>query len=106
MLWCVLVVLSLLASVLEPICGAAAALAALDTLKPADITLVKSMKNPPAAVKVVLAAVCVMKEVKPDRVNDPNKPGSKVSRCRPARQGPSPRRTAKGQEERAPSGRS
>ena len=59
-----------------PVCTAA--LAALDTLKPADITLVKSMKNPPAAVKVVLAAVCVMKEVKPDRVNDPKKPGQKV----------------------------
>ncbi|XP_043194572.1 dynein axonemal heavy chain 12-like isoform X3 [Amphibalanus amphitrite] len=56
-----------------------AALAALDTLKPADITLVKSMKNPPAAVKVVLAAVCVMKEVKPDRVNDPKKPGQKMN---------------------------
>ncbi|XP_035209359.1 dynein heavy chain 7, axonemal-like [Stegodyphus dumicola] len=48
-----------------------AALAALDTLKPADITVVKSMKNPPNAVKVVLAAVCIMKNIKPDRVTDP-----------------------------------
>ena len=30
-----------------------AALSALDTLKPADITLVKSMKNPPPAVRLV-----------------------------------------------------
>jgi hypothetical protein len=45
--------------------------AALNTLKPTDITLVKSMKNPPDAVKLVMAAVCVMKGVKPDRINDP-----------------------------------
>ncbi|XP_031627371.1 dynein heavy chain 12, axonemal [Contarinia nasturtii] len=46
------------------------ALQALNTLKPADITLVKSMKNPPSAVKLVMAAVCVMKGVAPDRIND------------------------------------
>lgn len=37
----------------EAIPAMEAALAALDTLKPADITLVKSMKNPPAAVRLV-----------------------------------------------------
>lgn len=47
------------------------AIAALDTLKPADITLVKSMKNPPDAVKLVMAAVCIIKGSKPDRVPDP-----------------------------------
>lgn len=36
------------------------ALQALNTLKPADITLVKSMKNPPSAVKLVMAAVCAI----------------------------------------------
>lgn len=46
------------------------ALQALNTLKPSDITLVKSMKNPPSAVKLVMAAVCVMKSVPPDRIND------------------------------------
>ncbi|XP_041350374.1 dynein heavy chain 12, axonemal-like isoform X3 [Gigantopelta aegis] len=55
-----------------------AALAALDTLKPADITIVKSMKNPPIGVKVVMAAVCIMKDIKPDRINDPEKPGQKI----------------------------
>ncbi|XP_014215495.1 dynein heavy chain 3, axonemal [Copidosoma floridanum] len=49
-----------------------AALAALDTLKPADVTIVKSMKNPPPGVRLVLEAVCVLKGVKPDRVPDPN----------------------------------
>ncbi|KAF2899450.1 hypothetical protein ILUMI_06724 [Ignelater luminosus] len=48
------------------------AIAALNTLKPADITLVKSMKNPPDAVKLVMAAVCVIKDVKPDRLPDPS----------------------------------
>lgn len=46
------------------------AIQALNTLKPADITLVKSMKNPPDTVKLVMAAVCVMKDVKPDRIAD------------------------------------
>ncbi|XP_047365165.1 dynein axonemal heavy chain 3-like isoform X3 [Vespa velutina] len=48
-----------------------AALSALNTLKPADITIVKSMKSPPAGVKLVMEAVCVLKGVKPDRVQDP-----------------------------------
>ena len=37
----------------EAIPAMEAALSALDTLKPADITLVKSMKNPPPAVRLV-----------------------------------------------------
>uniref|UniRef100_A0A182XBB4 AAA+ ATPase domain-containing protein n=1 Tax=Anopheles quadriannulatus TaxID=34691 RepID=A0A182XBB4_ANOQN len=49
-----------------------AALSALDTLKPADITVVKSMKNPPSGVKLVLEAVCVIRGIKPDRKPDPN----------------------------------
>ncbi|CAG5048847.1 unnamed protein product [Parnassius apollo] len=54
------------------------AIAALNTLKPADITIVKSMKNPPATVKLVMAAVCVMKGIPPDKIPDPNNPGKKV----------------------------
>lgn len=45
-------------------------MAALNTLKPADITVVKSMKNPPQAIKLVMAAVCVMLEIKPDKVKN------------------------------------
>lgn len=40
------------------------ALAALNTLTPADITIVKTMKNPPKGVKLVMEAVCILK-VKP-----------------------------------------
>lgn len=54
------------------------AIAALNTLKPADITIVKSMKNPPATVKLVMAAVCVMKGVPPDKIPDPDNPGKKI----------------------------
>ncbi|KAF5294393.1 hypothetical protein FQR65_LT10758 [Abscondita terminalis] len=56
----------------EAIPALESAVQALDTLKPADITLVKSMKNPPAGVKLVMEAVCVMKGMKPDRKPDPN----------------------------------
>ena len=42
-----------------------AAINALDTLKPADITLVKSMRHPPTIVKLVMEAVCVMKQIAP-----------------------------------------
>ncbi|CAK9833026.1 Dynein axonemal heavy chain 3 [Anthophora retusa] len=48
-----------------------AALSALDTLKPADISIVRSMKSPPAGVKLVMEAVCVLKGVKPEKVQDP-----------------------------------
>ena len=37
------------------------ALSALNTLTPNDITLVKSMKNPPPGVKLVMEAVCIVK---------------------------------------------
>ncbi|XP_048509500.1 dynein axonemal heavy chain 3 isoform X1 [Athalia rosae] len=48
-----------------------AALGALNILKPADIVIVKSMKSPPAGVRLVLEAVCVLKGVKPVSVQDP-----------------------------------
>lgn len=47
------------------------AVVALNTLKPTDITLVKAMKNPPDTIKLVMAAVCVMLGVPPDRTIDP-----------------------------------
>ena len=47
------------------------ALAALDTLTKADITEVKAMKKPPAGVKLVMEAVCILKGVRPEKVKDP-----------------------------------
>ena len=43
-----------------------------------DITIVKSMKSPPGGVKLVMAAVCVMKDIKPDKINDPSGTGGKI----------------------------
>nr|XP_057937248.1 dynein axonemal heavy chain 7 isoform X2 [Doryrhamphus excisus] len=55
-----------------------AALAALDTLTQNDITVVKSMKSPPSAVKMVMEAVCILKQTKPERIPDPSGSGKKV----------------------------
>lgn len=52
-----------------------AALSALDTLKPADITVVKSMQNPPGPVKLVMESICVMKGIKAERKPDPSGSG-------------------------------
>ena len=54
------------------------ALKALDTLSPSDITVVKSMKSPPAGVKLVMEAVCILKGEKADRIPDPGGSGKKV----------------------------
>ncbi|XP_076020504.1 dynein axonemal heavy chain 3-like [Genypterus blacodes] len=55
-----------------------AALSALNTLKPSDITVVKSMQNPPGLVKLVMEAICIMKKIKPERKPDPNGSGKMV----------------------------
>jgi len=48
-----------------------AALQALNTLTKGDVTEVKAMKSPPAGVKLVMEAVCVMKNIKPKKIQDP-----------------------------------
>ncbi|KAM6899568.1 dynein axonemal heavy chain 3 [Xenentodon cancila] len=55
-----------------------AALAALDTLKPSDITLVKSMQNPPGPVKLVMESICIMKGITPERKPDPSGSGKMI----------------------------
>ncbi|XP_077070519.1 dynein axonemal heavy chain 12 [Siphateles boraxobius] len=62
----------------EAIPALEAALSALDTLKPADVSIVKAMKNPPSGVKLVMSAVCVMKDIKPEKINDPAGTGQKI----------------------------
>jgi len=46
------------------------ALSALDTLSSKDIGEIKAMKDPPGPVKLVLSAVCIIKQLKPGRVKD------------------------------------
>jgi len=48
------------------------ALQALDTLKPSEISIVKSMKNPPVAIKMVLEAICIMRGLKPEKRMGPS----------------------------------
>lgn len=62
----------------EAIPALEAAIAALNTLKPADVTIVKTMQKPPAGVRLVMEAVCVMRDIKPDKINDPAGSGQKV----------------------------
>ncbi|KAJ3222668.1 Dynein heavy chain 3, axonemal [Clydaea vesicula] len=66
------------ADLAEAIPAMESALEALDTLKPADISMIKSMKNPPSAVKLVMEAICVMKNIKPARIKDPGGSGKMV----------------------------
>ena len=66
------------AELAEAIPALEAALAALDTIKAADIKLIQSFKNPPATIKVVLEAVCVLMGEKPARINDPGGSGKKI----------------------------
>ena len=54
------------------------ALNALNTLTKNDITEVKALKNPPSGVKIVMEAVCILKGIKPKRINDPNNPVKKI----------------------------
>ncbi|XP_033740540.1 dynein heavy chain 3, axonemal-like isoform X1 [Pecten maximus] len=62
----------------EAIPALEAAIAALNTLKPSDITLVKSMKNPPPPVKLVMESICVMLGMKSERKPDPSGSGKMI----------------------------
>jgi Microtubule-binding stalk of dynein motor len=57
-----------------------AAVACLKDLKKADIDEVKSLGKPPYGVKLTMQATCIMFDVKPDKVADPDAPGKKVTR--------------------------
>lgn len=46
--------------------------AALNTLTPADITIVRTLRNPPIGVRIVMEAVCILKDVKPDKQPGPS----------------------------------
>ena len=55
-----------------------AAVASLKSLNKNDIVEVRTMQRPPSGVKLVMEAVGIMKGLKPKRVDNPNKPGSKM----------------------------
>ncbi|KAI8820875.1 dynein heavy chain and region D6 of dynein motor-domain-containing protein [Fimicolochytrium jonesii] len=54
-----------------------AALESLNSLSKNDVIEVRSMQRPPEGVKLVIEAVCIMKAIKPKKI-DGDKPGKKV----------------------------
>ncbi|XP_076249285.1 dynein axonemal heavy chain 7 [Calliopsis andreniformis] len=46
--------------------------AALDTLTTADIAVVRAMKQPPFGMKLIIESVCVLKQIKPERTQQPD----------------------------------
>ncbi|KAJ3337634.1 hypothetical protein HDU93_000777, partial [Gonapodya sp. JEL0774] len=54
-----------------------AALESLNSLTKNDITEIRSMQRPPEGVKLVMEAVCIMKGIKPKKI-DGDKPGKKI----------------------------
>jgi dynein heavy chain len=54
-----------------------AALDALDTIDPADINEIKSMRNPPEIIQTVLKAICIMFGREAKREIDPNNPAKR-----------------------------
>jgi dynein heavy chain len=67
------------------------ALKALDTLKKSDMDELKGIKLPTDGVRLVMEAVCVLKEVAPVKIDDPKgglKKVGQASRCLLAREQP------------------
>jgi dynein heavy chain len=62
----------------EALPALAEAVQCLKDLKKADIDEVKSLGKPPVNVVRTLTACCIMFDIKPDMVNDPDNPGKKI----------------------------
>ncbi|XP_050489875.1 dynein axonemal heavy chain 7-like isoform X6 [Bombus huntii] len=45
---------------------------ALDTLTATDIAVIRTMKKPPQGVRLIVESVCVLKQIKPERVQQPD----------------------------------
>ena len=50
--------------------------ATLHTLTPADVTFIRTMKNPAFGVKVLMEAICILKDIKPEKIATPSGNGS------------------------------
>ncbi|KAJ1514588.1 Dynein heavy chain 1, axonemal [Coelomomyces lativittatus] len=61
----------------EAIPALAAALESLNSLSKNDVVEIRTMQRPPEGVKLVMEAVCIMKGIKPKKI-DGDKPGKKV----------------------------
>jgi len=54
------------------------AVAALQTIKPNDINEIKALSKPPEKIRMVCKAVCIMLDIKPVRVPDPENPTKRI----------------------------
>ena len=63
----------------EALPALAVAVQCLKDLKKSDIDEVKSLGRPPANVIKTLTACCIMFDIKPERINDPDNPGKKIN---------------------------
>ena len=54
------------------------AVAALNTIKPNDINEIKALSKPPEKIRMVCKAVCIMLDIKPARIPDPNDPSKRI----------------------------
>jgi dynein heavy chain len=54
------------------------AIAALNTIKPNDINEIKALSKPPEKIRMVCKAICIMLDIKPVRIPDPNDPAKRI----------------------------
>lgn len=54
--------------------------AALNTLSSGDIAILKTFKSPPAAIKIIGEAICILKEAKPEKIPNPSENNLENSR--------------------------
>lgn len=54
------------------------AIAALNTIKPNDINEIKALSKPPEKIRTVCRAVCIMLDIKPVRIPDPENPTKRI----------------------------
>ena len=66
------------ADLAEAIPALESAVAALNTIKPADINEVKALKKPPEKIRMVCKAVCILQEIPPVRIPDPDDPSKRI----------------------------
>jgi dynein heavy chain len=66
------------ADLAEAIPALEAAVAALNTIKPNDINEIKALKKPPEKIRMVCKAVCILQDIKPVRVPDPEDPSKRI----------------------------
>ena len=66
------------ADLAEAIPALEAAVQALNTIKPNDINEIKNLSKPPEKIRMVCRAVCIMQDIKPVRIPDPNDPSKRI----------------------------